>query len=73
MFFPDKKTVERVKASYPVGARVELISMNDKYTKIPAGTLGTVTGVDDTGTIFVNWDTGSHLGVVYGVDSCILV
>jgi len=25
--------------------------------------------VDDTGTVFVKWDSGSSLGVVYGEDS----
>ena len=29
---------------------------------------GTVRSVDDTGTVFVRWDNGSGLGVVYGVD-----
>lgn len=44
--------------------------MDDPYTKIPVGAKGTVSHVDDTGTIFVDWDMGSHLGVVYGEDSC---
>jgi hypothetical protein len=36
----------------------------------PRGTKGTVWGVDDTGSIMVQWDNGSNLNVVYGVDSC---
>jgi len=36
----------------------------------PIGTKGTVTGVDDTASILVNWDNGSHLNVVYGEDKC---
>ena len=36
----------------------------------PIGTKGTVYGVDDTGSMLVNWDNGSGLNVVYGVDSC---
>ena len=70
MIFPDRKTVEKVRQEYPVGSRVELISMHDPYTMIPEGTQGTVRGVDDVGTIFVNWDCGSGLGIVYGEDSC---
>lgn len=70
MTFPNEKIVEKIRQEYPVGTRVELVSMNDPYTKIPEGTKGTVRGVDDTGTIFVNWDNGSGLGVVYGEDSC---
>jgi len=49
---------------------VELIEMNDPYRHIPAGSKGTVTGVDDIGTIHVSWDCGSSLGVAYGEDSC---
>ena len=70
MMFPRREIVDRIKAEYPAGTRVELVSMNDPYTKIPEGTRGTVRGVDDTGTIFVNWDNGSGLGIVYGEDSC---
>jgi hypothetical protein len=73
MTFPSRNTVERVRKAYPEGSRVELISMEDPYTKIPAGTKGTVMFVDDAATIHVNWDNGSSLGVVYGEDSCRLV
>ena len=34
----------------------------------PIGTKGTVRGVDDTGSIMVDWDNGSGLNVVYGED-----
>jgi hypothetical protein len=47
---------------------VELISMDDPYTKLRPGARGTVSFVDSTGTIFVDWDCGSSLGIVYGVD-----
>ena len=36
----------------------------------PTGTRGTVIGVDDTGSIMVNWDNGSGLNIIYGVDRC---
>lgn len=52
---------------HPEGQRVKLVRMNDKYA--PAiGTLGTVRFVDSLGTVHVNWDNGSSLGVVYGED-----
>ncbi len=70
MMFPRKEIVDRIKKDYPEGTRVELVSMDDPYSKIPEGTRGTVRCVDDTGTIFVNWDNGSGLGIVYGEDSC---
>ena len=66
--FPNKATVERIRASYPSGCRVELISMDDPYTKLKPGDRGTVSCVDSIGTIFVDWDCGSSLGIAYGVD-----
>ena len=65
---PSRDIVEQMRKSYPQGTRVELINMNDPYTKLKHGDRGTVSMVDDTGTIFVNWDCGSGLGVVYGED-----
>ena len=66
--FPSRETVERVRRMYPKGTRVELVSMNDPYTKLRPGDKGTVSCVDDTATVFVRWDSGSDLGVVYGED-----
>ena len=66
--FPPRSAVERVKKEYPVGTRVELVQMDDPYSRIPPGTQGIVSAVDDIGTIFVKWENGSSLGVVYGVD-----
>ena len=66
--FPDRETVERVRKMYPKGTRVELIHMDDPYSRLRPGDKGTVRLVDDTATVFVDWDCGSGLGVVYGVD-----
>ncbi len=66
--FLSQETVERVRRRYPAGCRVELVQMDDPYSKLAPGEQGTVTSVDDTGTIFVQWDCGSGLGIVYGVD-----
>jgi len=68
--FPSKETVERLRQMYPSGCRVELVSMDDPYTKLEPGDQGTVKFVDDIGTIFVNWDCGSGLGIAYGEDVC---
>ena len=68
MNFPNKETVERVRMQYPQGTRVELVSMSDPYTTLKAGDLGTVNHVDDTGTVFIDWDNGSGLGAVLGED-----
>ena len=66
--FPSKKTVERLREQYPHGCRVELVQMNDPYSRLKPGDKGTVDFVDDTGTIFCSWDCGSTLGAVYGED-----
>lgn len=68
MRFPRKEIVERVRREYPVGMRVELVRMEDVQAP-PIGTLGTVMGVDDTASLLVQWDNGSHLNVVYGEDA----
>ena len=69
MRFPSKEIVERIRRQYPAGCRVELLRMNDVQAP-PIGTKGTVTGVDDTASIMVNWDNNSGLNVVYGEDLC---
>jgi hypothetical protein len=66
--FPSKAAVEARRTRYAKGARVELISMFDPYTSLKAGDRGTVNFVDDTGTVFCDWDDGSSLGAVYGED-----
>lgn len=63
-----KSTLNRLKEIYPTGTRVELVYMDDPYTKLTPGLKGTVKVIDDIGTIFVAWDNGSGLGVAYGVD-----
>ena len=50
------------------GKRIELISTTDPYTELKPGDRGTVDFVDDMGTIHVNWDNGSQLGLVPGED-----
>lgn len=66
--FPNREIVDRIKKLYPVGCRVELVEMDDPYSNLIPGECGTVTLVDDTATVFVKWDCGSSLGIVYGVD-----
>lgn len=67
MQFPNRDIVERMRREYPKGTRVELLQMDDLQAP-PIGTLGTVVGVDDAASLLVDWDTGSGLNVVYGVD-----
>ena len=67
MIFPSKEIVEQVRRQYPVGTRVELVKMDDIQAP-PIGTKGIVEGVDETASLLVAWDNGSHLNVIYGED-----
>ena len=58
-----------LKNIYIKGTRVELISMDDPYTKLVAGDKGTVDHVDDAGQIHVKWDRGSSLALIPEIDS----
>ena len=67
MRFPSQRQVEEMRRCYPKGTRIELENMDDPQAP-PIGTKGTVLCVDDTGSIMVAWDNGSHLNVIYGED-----
>lgn len=67
-----KEIIEIIRKQYPKGTRVELVRMEDPQSP-PTGTQGTVIAVDDIGTIHVNWDNGSSLGIAYGVDQCKMI
>ena len=67
--FPSEKVVKQIRARYPTGTRIELISLDDAYSKLKAGDLGTVMGVDDAGQIMMKWDSGSMLSLIPGEDS----
>jgi hypothetical protein len=51
------------------GDRVRLNFCSDPYTQLKSGDEGTVSFVDSLGTVHVNWDSGSGLGLVPGEDS----
>ena len=62
------EVLKRIREQYPVGCTVEIIEMCDPYRDMPAGLRGTVTHVDDTGTVFADWENGSMLGAVFRED-----
>lgn len=62
-----REEVERLRQQYPAGTVVKLVRMDDSQAP-PPGTKGIVRYVDDIGTIHVSWETGSSLGIVYGMD-----
>lgn len=63
-----KVKILKDKDKYKKGTRIKLINMEDSQS-VPRDTKGTIDFVDDIGTIFVNWDNGSSLGLIYGVDN----
>ena len=67
--FPSKEKLAMLRERYPKGTRIMLECMDDPYTKLVCGDVGTVDFVDDAGTISMIWDRGSSLGLIPGVDS----
>lgn len=59
--------IKKIKERYKKGMRVQLEYMDDVQGP-PKGTKGTISCVDDIGTIFVNWDNGCGLGLIVGKD-----
>ena len=56
-----------LKKKYRPAMRIRLLRMDD-YRALPSGTLGTVVGVDDIGSIMMRWDNGSTLSLIPGID-----
>lgn len=50
------------------GTRIRLIECTDTCTYLPPGLTGTVSFVDDADTLHVDWDNGSKLGLIPGLD-----
>ena len=67
MSVPTRREVERIRARYRKGLRIELIHMDDPQAP-PVGTRGNIIAVDDLGDLVVAWDNGCGLNVVPGVD-----
>ena len=65
---PTREQVEFLRRQYPAGTRIILHSMDDPQAP-PPGTRGTVSYVDDMGTIGIEWDNGSALSLIPGENS----
>lgn len=69
-----KEALERLRKEYPIGCKVELLLMEDNFAPDnfapPRGTIGTVTGIDSTGSIMVDWCNGSGLNCLHEIDRC---
>jgi len=64
----DIEMIEALRRVYPAGTRISLISMDDPYTTLKPGDEGVVAYIDDVANIHVNWDCGSTLALINGVD-----
>lgn len=67
--YPSKEIVDELRMHFPKGCRVELLEMDDPQAP-KVHTCGTCCGVDDIGSILVNWDSGGSLNVILGEDHC---
>lgn len=69
MKFPNKEYLEQLRKRYPVGTKIQLISMRDEKYPILPRTIGEVTHIDDLGSIHMKWQNGSSLALIPEVDS----
>ena len=72
-FIIKKEELEALREKYPPGCRVELVKMDDPYREMPPGLQGVVTGIDDSGSIHVDWQNGSSLAVIFGEDYAVKI
>jgi hypothetical protein len=65
----DRRIVKRVRNTFTKGTAVIITAdLDDPYKKVTAGTHGIVKYVDDAATVFVELETGEHIGLLYGID-----
>ena len=62
--------IKILKEKYHSGVSVRLIS-TEREPNMPEGLTGKVDFVDDTGQIHINWDNGSSLALICGIDKFI--
>ena len=64
---PSRAKIEMLKREYPAGTKVVLEAMDDPQAP-PVGTMGEVLMVDDMGDLVMQWENGSGLNLIPGVD-----
>ena len=62
-----KEKLEMLRKRYPAGTKVCLDAMEGEH-QMESGLKGTVTYVDDIGQLLVQWENGSSLSLIPGVD-----
>lgn len=69
MKFLNKSYLAQLRKQYPIGTKLQMITMRNEKYPIPPGTVGEVTHIDDIGNIHVRWQNGSSLAIIPEVDS----
>lgn len=59
--------IQEIKKKYKKGTKIKLIKMYD-IQAVPPNTIGIVDHVDDIGTLHINWENGSSLGLIEDKD-----
>jgi hypothetical protein len=59
---------DRAVAKSAEGRRLRQVFIDDRNTALEPGDEGTVSWVDDAGTVNVDWDRGPDLALLAGVD-----
>lgn len=54
---------EELLNKYPIGTKVKLMFMDDQYAP-PIGSIGIVKGIDDLGSILVQWEDHGRLSIL---------
>ena len=61
--------IQQLRERYPVGTRIELISLYDPCrADLGYGDQGTITGIDGMANVSVAWDNGSSCDLAYDDD-----
>ncbi len=66
--FTTEDEVDAIKAEYPLGTIVKLISMKDPYAPVSTGTTGEIVSIDSIGSLHMKWTCGTSLALIVGVD-----
>lgn len=65
--------INGIKATYPLGTRLKVLSIDDPYISLPVGTLGEVVLVDDKGRIYISLSNKRIVTLDYSKDKVIKV
>lgn len=63
-----KERLALLRDQIPAGSRILLKEMCNDPFPVKPGTWGTLNYIDDIGQLHVDWDTGSTLALIIGVD-----